>query len=274
MKRFTIALLLLALLLPLASVCHAAETTFEGPGFDSPEAAVSTYIEAFNEGDLEGMLSTFAIETFVERCDSEAILENMYGMFTYDHPEAFPSTNDYVRELKAVSRVQFLTFTLFRQYFVATTQQHLPDQSYLQSFTDEYSVDDFLRDVEQWDASSWFGNIALLEFTGLDSLVRLRNGDTYSTSESIQRIIQQTTQCYGCDEVQYLAPLTEIEGTQYLLVMECARYGDRWYNTDLTSRIAQMAASSSDYYGLAPYEEILARQAEQQTNESDATESN
>lgn len=268
--------LLLALLLLLTPLCPAlaeAPATFEGPGFDTPEDAVRAYVEAFNAGDLEGMLSTFAIETFVERCDAEAILNNKYGMFTYDHPETFPSTNDYVRGLKAVSRFQYLAFTLFCQYFAATTQQHLPNQYGSQNLTGEYSVDDFLRDVEQWDASSWFGNIALLEFADLDSLVRMRNGDTYSTSEGIQKMIQQTAQYYDCDEVQYLAPLLEIEGTQYLIVMECARYGDRWYNIDLTNQISRIVASS-DPYALVPYDEILARQAEQQSNESDTTESN
>ena len=38
--------------------------SFEGPGFDSPEDAALAYIEAFNAGDVQGMISTFAIEIF------------------------------------------------------------------------------------------------------------------------------------------------------------------------------------------------------------------
>ena len=37
--------------------------SLEGPGYDSPEEAVTAYLEAMKNGDARGMLSTFAIET-------------------------------------------------------------------------------------------------------------------------------------------------------------------------------------------------------------------
>ena len=42
------------------------ETVFmcEGAGFDSPDDAVQSYIDALNAGDVPVMLSTFAIETY------------------------------------------------------------------------------------------------------------------------------------------------------------------------------------------------------------------
>ena len=39
---------------------------FEGEGYESPEEAVAAYLEAMRNGDVAGMLSTFAIETYVE----------------------------------------------------------------------------------------------------------------------------------------------------------------------------------------------------------------
>ena len=51
----------------------------EGPGYDSPEEAVTAYLEAMKKGDARGMLSTFAIETYVAEMDAQAYLERMWA---------------------------------------------------------------------------------------------------------------------------------------------------------------------------------------------------
>lgn len=63
---------------------------FEGSGFDSPEEAVTAYLEAMQEGDVQGMLSTFAIETYVDNVDAQTYLTRM-GAFVPDDQEACPS---------------------------------------------------------------------------------------------------------------------------------------------------------------------------------------
>ncbi len=47
------------------SVAHS----FECQGFESSEAAMAAYLEAMKAGDVQGMLATFAIETWVDAGD-------------------------------------------------------------------------------------------------------------------------------------------------------------------------------------------------------------
>lgn len=55
------------------------ETEFmcEGAGFDSPYDAVQSYIDALNAGDVSAMLSTFAIETYVDNMDAAEAIDRI-----------------------------------------------------------------------------------------------------------------------------------------------------------------------------------------------------
>ena len=78
MKKLLICLLAL-MLAAIPALGEGTETgAIEGPGFDSPEEAVSAYLEALKNGDAAGMLSTFAIETYVAEMDAQAYLCLLY----------------------------------------------------------------------------------------------------------------------------------------------------------------------------------------------------
>ena len=49
----------------------SSDGRMEGSGFASPEDAVTAYLEAMKAGDLSGMLSTFAIETYIQNVDAQ-----------------------------------------------------------------------------------------------------------------------------------------------------------------------------------------------------------
>ena len=74
----------------------AAREPLEGPGFGSAEEAVTAYLEAMKNGDLEGMLATFAIETYVAEMDAQADLERM-GVFQPSYGMRLPLGGDYQR---------------------------------------------------------------------------------------------------------------------------------------------------------------------------------
>ena len=41
----------------------------EGTGYDSPEKAVEAYVNYLKEGNLKGIISTFAVESYVDNYD-------------------------------------------------------------------------------------------------------------------------------------------------------------------------------------------------------------
>ena len=71
MKKLIVCLLALCLLLPAA---WAEEFRYEGDGYATADEAAVAYANAFARGDVMGMLSTFAVESYVDHFDSEAYL--------------------------------------------------------------------------------------------------------------------------------------------------------------------------------------------------------
>lgn len=118
MKKLLVCLLALLLAAAPALGEEAADGSahaFEGSGFDSPEEAVTAYLEAMQEGDVQGMLSTFAIETYVDNVDAQTYLTRM-GAFVPDDQEGVPLSNAYAREIAISRRYAGLADQLYMQY--------------------------------------------------------------------------------------------------------------------------------------------------------------
>ena len=69
MKKPIVFLLILALACSFLPFAAAESGRLEGAGYDTPEEALLAYIDALNRGDVGGMLSTFALESYVEHAD-------------------------------------------------------------------------------------------------------------------------------------------------------------------------------------------------------------
>ena len=76
-----VAILLLAFIVfhPISTknLDQGEQIRSEGQGYDSPEACMEAYMEYMKNGDYQGMLSCFSIESTVENYDMEKYVENM-----------------------------------------------------------------------------------------------------------------------------------------------------------------------------------------------------
>ena len=91
----------------------------EGKGFSSPEKAALAYLEAMRKGDVDKMISTFAIESYVEAFDFEDYLQKSpffnaspSGMFLPEGGAYRESLNDHTRYMQVFSDVYYGYFTL------------------------------------------------------------------------------------------------------------------------------------------------------------------
>ena len=84
MRKRILCVLAGAALLAVTPVCsldaesaaeEILETKMEGDGFDTPEEALTAYIEAFKKMDMNGMISVYAMESLLENLDLEALVE-------------------------------------------------------------------------------------------------------------------------------------------------------------------------------------------------------
>ena len=95
----------------------AADVRFEGEGYESPEEAVVAYLEALKKGDVEGMLATFAIETYVSEMDAQADLARM-GVFQPTVGIRMPLGGEYQRQVAVAARYGQLADSLAYQWML------------------------------------------------------------------------------------------------------------------------------------------------------------
>lgn len=202
--------------------------TIEGPGFDTPEEAIIAYVEAMKSGDINQMLSTFAIETYVDNYDVKAAVEKAGGYSSATNPP-FLSIDAYTRYINIYRREDSLTKALLEQYF------------YFADMTDYYRALTLTRDCYGYGSPENFFD-ALQDEDWMNTLANMKYGEVKTAedlrallsedyfSESSQNSIDNTMKLLGCDELVPLAIEVEFDGKEYYLSMNVICYDGRWYN--------------------------------------------
>lgn len=219
MKKLLAMLMVLALLAPAA----LAEIRHEGEGYDSPEAAVEAYVEALNRGDVDGMISTFALETFVDRCDAEAALQYLQSI----NPmllAAVPVNGAYARSLLINARRAQIANRLFQQYVQISAQLDnmavpLQDAAARQEMLDRFADS---------PANAWAGNV---ELVGWVNPALLSDRIAYPMN-MVSAMLQSAY--FDPDDLAWEAAHLNVAGESAVLLVQCAKYGDRWFNEELS----------------------------------------
>ena len=257
MKKLFATLLALAL---LASCCAAlAEAPkFEGAGYDSPEAAVEAYIEAFNAGDVWGMLSTFAIETAVDHMDQKAAIQRI-GAWQSTIREGAPVFNGYSRDLAVAQRVGAITNALNSSMLTYAWPEDFNTFDgmpvHFNGDDADARIDAFLGGFAASDFAGWIGQVALERFVTAEDL---GVGEAYF-NESSQTNLARFAKACGCDELEERAAILNAAGRQYVQFMQCVRYGDRWYNYSQMPMLAHVCSIDVTTGGLVALPDSDAR---------------
>ena len=250
MKKLFICLLAL-MLAAFPALGEGTETgAIEGPGFDSPEEAVTAYLEALKKGDVEGMLATFAIETYVSEMDAQAYLEWMWAFALGDFRGA-PVSDPYLRQIVVYQRQAELTNELYRQYlFYSWPEAYGEFSADALRLNGEAEVEAFLSALSASTFTNTLGSLEIVEFVEPAEL-----SDMYLNERNQQTIARQAAS-YGCDELVTVAVKLDIGGEEWYQCMDVARYGEKWYNLSLSGNIGILLAMSSYAAGLAPAAEL------------------
>ena len=224
--------------------------SFEGLGFDSPEDAALAYIEAFNAGDVQGMISTFAIETYVDHVDRAAMMNRLYA-FAINMQDTNPMPTPYVRDLMVSERYGDIAQQLRYQYFSYAMPEAYGDDigKPVRFMSDDRAqeIQDFLGAFDSSPVNEWIGNIAFVGFVPPEEVV----GEIFM-DERNQGNIKKLAACLGCDEIAEIVVHIQINGKDYYQFLECARYGDRWYVQSLMGNAPNLLGISSYTSGLVP----------------------
>lgn len=221
-----------------------ASDRIEGSGYASPEDAVTAYIEAFQRNDLEGMLSTFAVETFAERYDLAKEVERL-GLYSISD-DYIPNISGYSNALNVESRRSRIVDSIRCQY-LTLTEAACADGLIIQKEAD-ISGEDFVAKIFATEDRSLLSEMDFREeFLPPDAL-----SERYR-EESIQRNIAGVAQVCGGDEMRCVAAKLQIAGDPYILCVSAIRYGDAWYNCELGGALGSLLQIDALSGGLSPY---------------------
>lgn len=218
--------------------------TVEGPGFDSPEEAILAYAKALQKGDVQEILSTFAVETYVENFDLTAWIDNS-GAYTIAGSQPIPSADDYTMGLNLVARQYEITRNLTNMYLtLGKVENFVSPITFNGDPYDKPSelVDDMV--IYNWMdmlAGMEIGDILDCEAVGHDPI-------------NMNRVLWYQLQYLRCEELVPLALELTIDGESYCLCVDVARYGEKWYNCDPFGTLAFYLGADALSGGLYPLE--------------------
>ena len=243
-KKPPIVIIALCALLILSMITNAfllfAPKKVEGRGFSSPEAAITAYVKALRKGDVEKMISTFAIESYVENYDLEdAIAFTNYYQY-YNTDVGFPEGAAYTRQLNIHTRHDSVVMQIKRGLFTLT------------GVDNSKSITTFSRrDANYKTQISDFIN--QLDYPNLDKkLSRIEIGDilTEEDFDIDKNSVSNTMEQYlDVEEFRDIAIEIEFDGQDYYLFMCTAKIDGRWYNITPNGTLGLLAGANTSAGG-------------------------
>jgi hypothetical protein len=276
---------LLAIILFAAGVFSSGGNKIEGSGFATPEDAAKAYLTALRNRDMDTMLAAFAVETYVDHYDFEAMVERL-NSYNIKYELRFPNTNSFNRRMNVEGRRHSIAEQIQLQYMLYNAPDALSNGATF-IFKGSETVSDFVEDFEHSTGDYVFNDLKintvissqdlaedqspedlaedllkdaekdlpedLLEDLPEDALESMM--DKY-LSESNQKNIERQAKIFGADieDVANVAVVFEAGGKAWIFCPQAIRYNGRWYLQTLQGNVAILCGMSSFTGGIAPLE--------------------
>ncbi len=222
--------------------------TLEGPGYTSPEQAVEAYVNAMQQGDVNAMIRTFAIETYGKHADGALMVERSAAWLYLADPN-LPlggdngAINAEVHLARLLNAVHMQYITLSAPPFDTSSMispgspiegVNAPDVAALNtllSATFDGTAFTSITDAQMFDWEAAAPHTA--------ELFHLPQN---------QASAARWTKPLGADEISNRAAILTTAHGQWALFLQLNRYGDRWWVGDFAGMPGQLA--NADASGL------------------------
>lgn len=205
----------------------------EGAGYDTPEEAVVAYLEAFRDGDINRMVSTVAIETYLENVDLETILYYMqifhYSISLFDDANDFMGELNFERRRGSVlinaslhNRFLYLPDVLsasFEEILIPFGFTHVPIDG------NEAEIARLISYIEYYRGANQRSELNILGVIPVETMMQY----SAHTPDSLWEELELRAAMNGFDEVVTIVVMFELGGEKYLFNPFVVRYGERWY---------------------------------------------
>lgn len=240
-----------------------SDAAIEGPGYDSPEEAACAYLEAVKEGNLEKLLSTFAVESY---CENFRIMDlirrtNAFQYSMWSQYPIGPVENELMKQVDIdVRRSEIISaFRLQLLQFSIAKKTHKPLSERFSGSNDEEPTSDLelfsqggLVQFEDGKAGVEQAEQLVLDLTDLPELSQI-SIDTFLYVEDLAEQyvsvpnlnnILRTAKTYGAEGYKPLAVQFSVEGMTGIVFIDTIKYNGRWYNCKLNGYSGTIAGVS------------------------------
>ena len=193
----------------------------EGTGFDSPEKCVEAYMEYFKNGDYNGMLSCYAIETAVDNFDMEGYVERLQCIT--------PTLNlvladdDFSKSMSA-EQLRYRVFTSIR-----SASWYLANCNFLVdglpvALESEGNAKDLIEDFLPSDIQSRLAQIEYNEILDESDEIVER-----CLTEQLKENAKEQSAYFGSDDYEPIAIDFSVGKDDYYLFLDMLEYDSKWY---------------------------------------------
>ena len=227
--------------LPIAAPAPTAEPArLQGEGYDTPEAALQAYLDFLRQGDLDGMLSVFALESHASQMDFAASIEySPYNLTTGNYSSGpLPPVSDTARAFNLEGFRSAAARDLYQQYlyFMLRGTEYLNSSyQYFPSSKTETAEREALAAALDREVS--FSELQFLGFVESEPYFTDRQ------AESFRRYQTRQLAAAGAEELRELSAEIRLDGEDFVLFFTLARYEGRWYILNLGNYLYSSARS-------------------------------
>ncbi len=226
-----------------------SEKTIQGPGYATPEAAAKAYLIGLRDQNLDEMVSTFAVESYVDNYDFEVQLERINYYDPRTSALILPNVDEYARKLNISNHKNSIEEEIRSQFMSYNVSDETNDWNTTE-LNDPDKIKDFVTKFEQDTKSYVFKDLVITGTIPPEDLT-----DDYM-SELNQKNMLLDIKKYGVtsgNDVTDVAITFKADGKTWIFCPQLVRYDNRWYLLSTTGNLAIILGYSWRTGGIAPY---------------------
>ena len=202
----------------------------EGKGFDTPEEAVTYYLEGLKNLDFDQMLRAFAWETQGAHFSAEIKLRRLQTYMPSIRPRLL-GDSDFIRSANMYSMLSVQTDAICQSVELYILQEDDPRQNPTGAI--------MLREDADFDAfMEKFSNGRLEQLAGLTNIRFLTpdqvTGGKFSFEKNQENYVRMNAM-YCADETVDVPAVADVGDEILFCCPTVARYGDKWYLVSVSS---------------------------------------
>ena len=216
------------------------EIRYEGDGFNTPEEAVTCYLEGLKNLDINQMLSAFAWETQAAHYD---LIADYMDIPPFNSRSAMiPQIHDMAVQID----LHLMRSHQIRMIYDSFTRYLIPDYY---PVSDGFSMGRITKDEDIETFLQQFNEGKLERFKGLNNIRFVTPSeylDEHYTEDFLSEWQTRYHPRFGADEVREIVAFADMGDEHLCVAPVVARYGDRWYLVNLHSMSRDMLAKGGN----------------------------